>query len=375
MLCTATFYGSLGLLAAKANCFMHRYFTFDTSNFRTWVNYGPWRSALRRYHLLPLLTCYSGLAYIRAAWQVVAARTFGYPCAMTIALEARNLRKHYPGVVAVDGVSFAVPEGVCFGLLGPNGAGKTTSVEIIEGVTPASSGEVYYYGEIAGEKFHQEAGIQFQNTALQDFITVRETIQMFRSLYDRRADFDEIIEQCSLGELLDRDNRKLSGGQRQRLLLAIALVNRPRLIFLDEPTTGLDPQARRNFWDLVQSIRAGGSTILLTTHYMDEAQVLCDEIAIMDAGKIVTQGSPDALLQKQYDGLIIELPISDLTGDMSGIEHTILENLGIIEVVTTDVSASLQRLSKHVSDLNQIKIRQPNLEDLFLDLTGHKLRA
>ena len=294
---------------------------------------------------------------------------------MTIALEARNLRKQYPGVVAVDGVSFAITEGICFGLLGPNGAGKTTSVEIIEGVTPASSGEVYYYGEIAGGKFRQEAGIQFQNTALQDFITVRETIEMFHSLYDRRADFDEVIEQCSLGELLDRDNRKLSGGQRQRLLLAIALVNRPRLIFLDEPTTGLDPQARRNFWDLVQSIRAGGSTILLTTHYMDEAQVLCDEIAIMDAGKIVTQGSPDVLLQKQYDGLIIELPISDLVGDMSGIEHTVLENLSIIEVVTTDVSASLQQLSPHVSNLNKIKIRQPNLEDLFLDLTGHKLRA
>jgi ABC-2 type transport system ATP-binding protein len=294
---------------------------------------------------------------------------------MAIALEARNLRKHYPEVVAVDGVSFAVSEGVCFGLLGPNGAGKTTSVEIIEGVTPASSGEVYYYGEIAGRKFRQEAGIQFQNTALQDFITVRETIEMFRSLYDRRADFDDIVEQCSLGNLLDRDNRKLSGGQRQRLLLAVALVNRPRVIFLDEPTTGLDPQARRNFWDLVQSIRAGGATILLTTHYMDEAQVLCDEIAIMDAGKIVAQGSPDALLQKQYDGLIIELPISDLTGDMSGIEHTVLENLGVIEVVTTDVSASLQQLSAHVSNLNQIKIRQPNLEDLFLDLTGHKLRA
>jgi ABC-2 type transport system ATP-binding protein len=294
---------------------------------------------------------------------------------MAIALEARNLRKHYPEVVAVDGVSFAVSEGVCFGLLGPNGAGKTTSVEIIEGVTPASSGEVYYYGEIAGRKFRQEAGIQFQNTALQDFITVRETIEMFRSLYDRRADFDDIVEQCSLGNLLDRDNRKLSGGQRQRLLLAVALVNRPRVIFLDEPTTGLDPQARRNFWDLVQSIRAGGATILLTTHYMDEAQVLCDEIAIMDAGKIVAQGSPDALLQKQYDGLIIELPISELTGDMSGIEHTVLENLGVIEVVTSDVSASLQQLSAHVSNLNQIKIRQPNLEDLFLDLTGHKLRA
>ena len=294
---------------------------------------------------------------------------------MTIALEARNLVKHYPGVRAVDGVSFSVREGICFGLLGPNGAGKTTTVEIIEGVTAATAGEVLYFDKIAGARFRQEAGIQFQNTALQDYITVRETIEMFRTLYERQADIDDLIEQCSLGDLLDRDNRKLSGGQRQRLLLAVALVNRPRLVFLDEPTTGLDPQARRNFWDLVQSIRAAGSTILLTTHYMDEAQVLCDEIAIMDAGRIISQGSPDALLKKQYDGLIIELPISDLTDNLSGIEHTVLENLGIIEVVTTDVSKSLQQLTPHVSNLNQINIRQPNLEDLFLDLTGHSLRA
>jgi len=316
---------------------------------------------------------------------------------MTIALEARNIIKQYPGVLAVDGASFSVREGICFGLLGPNGAGKTTTVEIIEGVTTATSGEVLYYGEIAGAKFRQEAGIQFQNTALQDFITVRETIEMFRNLYDRQADMGQIIEQCSLGDLLDRDNRKLSGGQRQRLLLAVALVNKPRLIFLDEPTTGLDPQARRNFWDLVKSIRAGGATILLTTHYMDEAQVLCDEIAIMDAGKIIAQGSPEKLLREQYDGLIIELPISDLTDDLSGIAHTVLENLGIIEVVTTDVSTgiahtvlenlgiievvttdvskTLQQLTPHVSNLNQIKIRQPDLEDLFLDLTGHSLRA
>jgi ABC-2 type transport system ATP-binding protein len=292
-----------------------------------------------------------------------------------IALEARNLVKEYPDVLAVDGVSFSVPEGICFGLLGPNGAGKTTTVEIIEGVTRATSGEVYYFGEIAGSRFRQEAGIQFQNTALQDFLTVRETIEMFRSLYNRQADIDDIVAQCSLGDLLERDNRKLSGGQRQRLLLAVALVNRPRLIFLDEPTTGLDPQARRNFWDLVQNIRARGATIVLTTHYMDEAHILCDEIAIMDAGKIITQGSPDDLLRKQYEGLIIELPISDLTDSLEDVEHTVLENLGIIEVMTNDVSASLQQLSPHVRDLNHIKIRQPNLEDLFLDLTGHSLRA
>jgi ABC-2 type transport system ATP-binding protein len=248
-----------------------------------------------------------------------------------IALEARNLVKHYPGVRAVNGVSFSVPEGTCFGLLGPNGAGKTTTVEIIEGVTRPTSGEVRYFGEIAGARFRQEAGIQFQNTALQDHITVIETLRMFRALYDRQANLDEVIEQCSLGDLLDRDNRKLSGGQRQRLLLAVALVNRPRLVFLDEPTTGLDPQARRNFWTLVQNIRRGGATIVLTTHYMDEAQVLCDEIAIMDEGNIVKQGAPDALLFERYGDTLIDLPHGE--------------------------------------------IRRPNLEDLFLDLTGHSLRA
>ena len=294
---------------------------------------------------------------------------------MPPALETRNLTKQYPGVLAVDDVSLTVPEGTCFGLLGPNGAGKTTTVEIIEGVTTATSGEVYYQGKIAGAKFRQEAGIQFQNTALQDFLTVREIIEMFRSLYDRKADLDRIIEQCSLGDLLDRDNRKLSGGQRQRLMLAVALVNCPRVMFLDEPTTGLDPQARRNFWDLVQSIRAGGATIILTTHYMDEAHVLCDEIAIMDAGKIITQGTPDDLLRAQYDGLIIELPLSDLTEDLADIEHTVLENLGVVEIATTDVGETLKQLSPHVKNLNHIKIRQPNLEDLFLDLTGHSLRA
>ena len=138
---------------------------------------------------------------------------------MTIALETHNLTKQYPGVMAVDGVSFQVREGTCFGLLGPNGAGKTTTVEIIEGVTPATSGEVHYYGKRAGSRFREEAGIQFQNTALQDYLTVGETLQLFHSLYDRQADLEKIIDECSLRELLDRDNRKLSGGQRQRLLL------------------------------------------------------------------------------------------------------------------------------------------------------------
>ena len=283
--------------------------------------------------------------------------------------------KHYPGVVAVDGVSFEVEEGVCFGLLGPNGAGKTTTVEIMEGVTPATSGEVFYFGKLAGSKFRQEAGIQFQNTALQDFLTVGETLEMFQKLYDRQANLDHIIDECSLGELLDRDNRKLSGGQRQRLLLAVALVNKPRVVFLDEPTTGLDPQARRNFWSLVERIRKEGTTIILTTHYMDEAQILCDDIAIMDDGKIIARGSPDALLRKQYSNVIIELPLEDISGDLSQIPHKVLELQGVVEISTDDVSTSLQLLSQNVSGLNRMKIRQPNLEDLFLDLTGHSLRA
>jgi ABC-2 type transport system ATP-binding protein len=294
---------------------------------------------------------------------------------MQIALEARNLVKRYPGVVAVNDVSFEVREGICFGLLGPNGAGKTTTVEIIEGVTPATAGEIYYFGEPAGQRFREEAGIQFQNTALQDYLTVRETLEMFQKLYDRHADLDRIIEDCSLAELLDRDNRKLSGGQRQRLFLAVALVNAPRLVFLDEPTTGLDPQARRNFWTLVQRIQANGTTIILTTHYMDEAHVLCDEIAIMDAGKIIARGSPDDLLRSRYEGLIIELPLEDVAGSLEGIDHVVYENQGIVEIVSTDVSRSLEALASRVVNLNRIRIRQPNLEDLFLDLTGHSLRS
>ena len=294
---------------------------------------------------------------------------------MEVALEARNLVKQYPGVLAVDDVSVQVRAGICFGLLGPNGAGKTTTVEIIEGVTPATSGEVYYFGKLAGRKFREEVGIQFQNTALQDYLTVRETLEMFQNLYNRQADLEHIIRECSLEELVDRDNRKLSGGQRQRLFLAVALVNKPRLVFLDEPTTGLDPQARRNFWDLVNRIRSDGTTVILTTHYMDEAEILCDEIAIMDVGKIITQGSPAELLRQRYQSVIIELPVEDISGDLDSIEHRVLETQGVIEIRTDDVNSSLELLASNVAGLNRMKIRQPNLEDLFLDLTGHSLRA
>ena len=198
---------------------------------------------------------------------------------------------------------------------------------------------------------------------------------MFQKLYDRRGNLGEIIEQCALSELLERDNRKLSGGQRQRLLLAIALVNEPRIVFLDEPTTGLDPQARRNFWELVKRIRETGTTIILTTHYMDEAQILCDDIAIMDGGKIIAQGNPDALLRERYRNVIIELPIDDVGSSLTGLDHRLMETRGIVEIETDDVNSSLAELSNRRTPLQHLRIRQPNLEDLFIDLTGHSLRA
>jgi ABC-2 type transport system ATP-binding protein len=209
-------------------------------------------------------------------------------------LEVKGLRKSYGKVKAVDGISLEVKEGSCFGILGPNGAGKTTAIEIMESINKPDSGEVLYRGERIGPKYRQRVGIQFQDTSLQEYLTVKETLELFSRLYPRRKPLAEIVRDCALEEFLDRDNRKLSGGQRQRMLLGIALVNDPDLIFLDEPTTGLDPQARRNFWRLVENVRAEGKTVVLTTHYMDEAEYLCDDIIVMDHGHIIESGRPRA---------------------------------------------------------------------------------
>lgn len=289
-------------------------------------------------------------------------------------LEVRDLIKHYPKVKAVNGVSFSLQAGTCFGLLGPNGAGKTTTVEILEGIHSPTSGEVLYKGQSVGKRFRDEAGIMFQSTALQDFITVRETLQMFAHLYPRNADLDELIQRCNLGSYLDQDNRQLSGGQRQRLLLAIALVNDPEMIFLDEPTTGLDPQSRRNFWDLIESIKAQGKTILLTTHYMDEAYVLCDEIAIMDHGKIIAQGTPKDLLAEHFNDVILQLPEADIT-DITSLPYSIHRRKGIIELTTSDVNQTIEELMAQNISLAHLQIRSRNLDDLFLELTGKELRS
>jgi ABC-2 type transport system ATP-binding protein len=289
-------------------------------------------------------------------------------------LEVRNLIKHYPQVKAVNGVSFCLQPGTCFGLLGPNGAGKTTTVEILEGIHSATSGEILYKGEAVGKRFRNEAGIMFQSTALQDFITVRETLHMFARLYPKNADLDLIIQRCNLQEFLDRDNRQLSGGQRQRLLLAIALVNDPAMLFLDEPTTGLDPQARRNFWDLIESIKAEGKTILLTTHYMDEAYVLCDEIAIMDHGKIIAQGSPKNLLKTHFNDVILQIP-AEAVADPAALPYPVHKTNAIVEITTSDVNQTIEDLLARKISLTGLQVRSRNLDDLFLELTGKTLRA
>lgn len=290
-------------------------------------------------------------------------------------LEVRNLIKRYPTVNAVDGVSFSVPEGICFGLLGPNGAGKTTTIEVMEGILTATSGEILYRGELQGSRFREEAGILFQKTSLQDFLTVRQTLAMFRSLYDRGLDVEEVIRLCALEKLAGRDNRKLSGGQQQRLLLAIALVNDPAILFLDEPTTGLDPQARRNFWELIQSIKARNKTIILTTHYMDEAELLCDDIAIMDGGHIIAQGGPRELLQQHFEEVLLDLPRLDFPATARQLPLKIIDSSDRVEIATQDVETTLRTLLDAHVPLKNLRIRPPNLEDLFLELTGKELRT
>lgn len=292
----------------------------------------------------------------------------------TALLQIKNLVKHYPDVKAVNGIDINIPSGICFGLLGPNGAGKTTTIEILEGINHATSGEILYKGKPLGEQFRNEAGIMFQSTALQDYITVRESLEMFASFYPKNVDLEHLISQCNLTEFLHQDNRHISGGQKQRLLLAIALVNDPDIIFLDEPTTGLDPQARRNFWHLINDIKSAGKTIILTTHYMEEAYVLCDEIAIMDHGKIIAQGTPKVLLEENFSDVILQLPKNELKNfDLT--RYSTNENNGYVEITTCEVNEVISSLISNNVSLSNLLIRPRTLDDLFLQLTGKELRV
>lgn len=291
---------------------------------------------------------------------------------MSDLIRIENLIKTYGNVRAVDGISFSIPEGICFGLLGPNGAGKTTTIEMMEGILKPDSGEIYFHGRKIDRHFKQKVGIQFQNTALPEFITVKETLELFQALYPNPRTIEEIIEICSLADIIDRDNRKLSGGQRQRMLLGLAIIPRPEMLFLDEPTTGLDPQARRNFWELIGKIKAENTTILLTTHYMDEAEVLCDQIGIIDQGKLLEIDSPSKLLSSHFDGALVRVPHfgrADLVfsdGSLSG---------DFLEITTRNLDKTMKELLQSELNLEGLSIKKPNLEDLFLKLTGTSLRS
>jgi len=287
-------------------------------------------------------------------------------------LETRKLTKRYKELTAVDGLSLSIRPGICFGLLGPNGAGKTTTLEMIEGILPPTSGEVLFRGTPVGLGFREKMGIQFQSTSLPDKLQVGEVFRLFSAFYEQHADMVELKKLCDLEPIWTQDASQLSGGQRQRLLLALALVNDPEIVFLDEPTTGLDPQARRKFWELVRVIRERGKTVVLTTHYMEEAYELCDEIAIVDHGKIIAQGSPDELLREHFRGLSIRIP-KDAEhpwdpNQVPGVE--VFDRGEAFELLTEDPNATMRALLDRSVPLQGIQIRSRNLEDLFLKLTG-----
>ena len=293
---------------------------------------------------------------------------------MATLLETIDLQKQYKQVKAVNGVSFAVEQGACFGILGPNGAGKTTTIEVIEDVIPPTSGEILYKGAPRTQSFREEVGIQFQNTALFSYLTVRETLKTFQALYHHTYELDELIHMFSLEGFIDQMNDRISGGQKQRFMMALALINTPELIFLDEPSTGLDPQSRRNLWQVIERIKQTGKTIILTTHYMEEAQILCDEIAIMDNGRIIAQGTPEALIREYGREVTVILPKESFKTPLDRFPLPLVNTGNQVKIKTNDVNHCLETLIAQHVNLKEMVVRSPNLENVFLNLTGRQLR-
>ena len=302
-----------------------------------------------------------------------------------LVIRVRGLTKRYDDVQAVAGIDFDVFGGEIFGLLGPNGAGKTTTVEILEGLRAPDGGEVSVLGIDAAR--HADAlkpriGVSLQTAALYPKLTVTEVLDLFRSFYPRSRSTADLIDALELGERRHAQTRALSGGQRQRLAVALALVNDPELIFLDEPTTGLDPAARRSLWDLVLKLKADGRTVLLTTHYMEEAEILCDRLAIMDHGRILELGTVDELVSKRFhdravrfdrvDGLTYE-ELAALPG-VSSVQDDADEVLLYTPDVGATIGALLALADARGLEPTNLAIRRPSLEDVFLDLTGRALR-
>lgn len=303
------------------------------------------------------------------------------------AIHVRGLKKSYNDFEAVKGIDFEVRVGEVFGLLGPNGAGKTTTVEILEGLRPRTGGEVRVLG-LDSQKQKRELkdriGVCLQATNLPDKIRVREALDLFASFYSRNADGGAILKRLQLWEKRDANYASLSGGQKQRLALAMALINEPQLLFLDEPTTGLDPQVRLEIRDLIEELRSEKRTILMTTHYIEEAERLCDRVAIIDAGRIIALGSPRELQQKSAEQSGIDIRLTHPLGDLAPPQFT-----GAISSVVSPDGRQLKVQSSHPArtlvemvkwidaqgyELEDVHLKRPTLEDVFIEMTGKQLR-
>ena len=304
------------------------------------------------------------------------------------ALRVRHLRKSYKDVIAVDGLDLEVQAGECFGLLGPNGAGKTTTVEICEGLTAPDSGDVEVLGQrwsSNAPQLRQRLGIQLQDTQLSEKLTVFETVRLFRSFFRQGAETSEVIARVQLEEKQKSRVGDLSGGQKQRLALACALVGDPDFLFLDEPTTGLDPQARRQLWELIEEFKRSGRTILLTTHYMDEAERLCDRVAIIDHGREIALGTPRELIAATCAEQMVEFTAGSASKALDvpalrrieGVRDVRTENGAVLLQVTelhTSVPALLAELTRQNVSLTELRTHSATLEDVFVTLTGRHLR-
>jgi len=316
-----------------------------------------------------------------------APRATGSPA--HLALRAKGLVKRFGELTAVGGIDLEIPTGTCVALLGPNGAGKTTTIEMLEGLLRPEGGSIEVLGRdwrTDPEGIRERIGVQLQETRLQEKITVLETLRLFRSFYRQGSELGRLLGMVGLTEKRDARVETLSGGQHQRLSLACALVSEPELLFLDEPTTGLDPQARRRVWEIVERFRADGGTILLTTHYMEEAERLADEVVIMDAGRVIVEGSPVAVIGSLHAQSIVqlhprvgaaeELHNEDLLS-LPGVAEVRREGAAFILVVT-DTQASVGALLGHLAsldiELDSLQTHAPTLEDVFVTLTGKHLR-
>jgi ABC-2 type transport system ATP-binding protein len=312
------------------------------------------------------------------------------------ALLLRGIRKAYAEVKAVDGLDLEVARGECFGLLGPNGAGKTTTIEICEGLTTPDDGTVEVLGlnwRTGASELRQRIGIQLQETQFPDKLTVEETLRLFRSFFKRGIPVEESVQTAQLEEKRGSRVGGLSGGQKQRLAMATALVGDPELLFLDEPTTGLDPQARRHVWDLVDGLKQTGRTIILTTHYMEEAERLCDRVAIMDHGRVIAQGTPQQLIATLGGEDIVEFAVggvepggheashavvdAELLRAISGVQSLHMDE-GLHRLSVTELHVAVPRIFAALRGqglhLSEFRTHSATLEDVFVKLTGRNLR-